>query len=500
MSLIKTFTQSVDIIEGPLLQMFPTPKVLERSNAIQDEKVISLVANEKWRLKTTFSNSGSLIDFSAPASLTTTEMRVSAFNNDDTAEVVLANSLVVGESDLANGVLCFECPVNTLQPFWANDFSYDPWGTLVISVYVKDSDGNDFLVYDRVNILDDEFGGTGSVSPNSKSYLQTADVKSRALAAATYSAPTADADLAQKGYVDAREAVVQGNLDTHVADTGNPHSVTAAQVGKDTEQWNADRIRTVNVDLTGIVSGNVLSYNGTSIVPGSASGLPAGTAGDILYHNGSGWVVLNPGANGQLLKSNGALLAPSWDNVSGTGDVVGPASSTDDVVAVYDGTTGKLLKDSSVVVGDIVKRADVISTGTDVVQLAVKGSASHTVNIFEVKDSSDTVLASFDKDGNISSPNIKYANGAISGLDIDWSTNEAYRTKSISSNETFTFSNIKQGATIVLDITSSSGALLTLPGTCTVVGGGSFTADDRNIITITANNGSTEQLVTFATA
>ena len=56
MSLIKTFTQSVDIIEGPLLQMFPTPKVLERSNAIQDEKVISLVANEKWRLKTTFSN------------------------------------------------------------------------------------------------------------------------------------------------------------------------------------------------------------------------------------------------------------------------------------------------------------------------------------------------------------------------------------------------------------------------------------------------------------
>lgn len=500
MSLIKTFTKSVDIIEGPLLQMFPTPKVLDRSNAIQDEKVISLVANEKWRLKLTLSNSGSLIDFSAPASLATTEMRVSAFNNADTAEVVLANSLVSGESDLPNGVLCFECPVDTLLPFWANDFDYNPWGTLVISVYVKDSDGNDFLIYDRVNILDDEFGGTGSVSPNSKSYLQTADVKPRALNAATYSAPTTDADLAQKGYVDARETAVQGNLDTHVANTANPHSVTAAQVGKDTEQWNADRIRTVNVDLTGIVSGNVLSYNGTSFVPGSASGLPAGTAGDILYHNGSGWVVLNPGSNGQLLKSNGALLAPSWDSVSGTGDIVGPASSTDDVVAVYDGTTGKLLKDSSVVVGEIVKRADIIATGTDVVQLGVKASASHTANIFEAQDSGSTVLAAIDKDGVITSPNIKAGTVAIGGLDIDWSLKEAYRTKAIATNETFTFSNVTNGTTIVLDITSSSGAVLTLPGSVTVLNGGSFTPDARNIITITANDGATEQFATFATA
>jgi hypothetical protein len=44
----------------------------------------------------------------------------------------------------------------------------------------------------------------------------------------------------------------------------------------------------------------------------------------------------------------------SWEPV-GSGDLVGPASSTDNAVAVWDGTTGKLLKNSSVLInsGDI---------------------------------------------------------------------------------------------------------------------------------------------------
>lgn len=37
---------------------------------------------------------------------------------------------------------------------------------------------------------------------------------------------------------------------------------------------------------------------------------------------------------------------------SGTGDVVGPASSTDNAIARYDGTTGKLLQNSAVVIAD----------------------------------------------------------------------------------------------------------------------------------------------------
>jgi len=47
----------------------------------------------------------------------------------------------------------------------------------------------------------------------------------------------------------------------------------------------------------------------------------------------------------KISSSTGRLLT---DSASGSGDVVGPASSTDNAVALFDGTTGKLLKDSTI--------------------------------------------------------------------------------------------------------------------------------------------------------
>lgn len=56
------------------------------------------------------------------------------------------------------------------------------------------------------------------------------------------------------------------------------------------------------------------------------------------------------------------------DNAGGSGDVVGPVSSTDNAVARFDGTTGKLLQDTSVVTisdaGNIVTPANVLLSGT----------------------------------------------------------------------------------------------------------------------------------------
>lgn len=40
---------------------------------------------------------------------------------------------------------------------------------------------------------------------------------------------------------------------------------------------------------------------------------------------------------------------------SGTGDVVGPASAVNDDIAVYDGTSGKIIKDSGLKVTGFVK-------------------------------------------------------------------------------------------------------------------------------------------------
>ena len=75
---------------------------------------------------------------------------------------------------------------------------------------------------------------------------------------------------------------------------------------------------------------------------------------DVVGDSGSGGtkgLVPAPGtgdaAANKFLKADGTWVAPS-----GSGDVVGPGSSTDNAVARYDSTTGKLLQDSGVTIDD----------------------------------------------------------------------------------------------------------------------------------------------------
>ncbi len=59
------------------------------------------------------------------------------------------------------------------------------------------------------------------------------------------------------------------------------------------------------------------------------------------------------GADGQLLCADSSeATGLKWCNVSGSGDVVGPASSTDNAIPRYDGTTGKLLQNSGITIDD----------------------------------------------------------------------------------------------------------------------------------------------------
>lgn len=73
---------------------------------------------------------------------------------------------------------------------------------------------------------------------------------------------------------------------------------------------------------------------------------PLTTQGDILYHNGTSNVRLGPGTAGQVLTSGGAGANPSWGS-TGTGDVVGQASSVDGEIALFSGTGGKTIKRAS---------------------------------------------------------------------------------------------------------------------------------------------------------
>jgi hypothetical protein len=74
------------------------------------------------------------------------------------------------------------------------------------------------------------------------------------------------------------------------------------------------------------------------------------TTGDILYASASNTLSkLAVGSNAEVLTLAAGI--PSWA-ANGGGDVVGPASATDNALARFDGTTGKLLQNSTVIVTD----------------------------------------------------------------------------------------------------------------------------------------------------
>lgn len=99
------------------------------------------------------------------------------------------------------------------------------------------------------------------------------------------------------------------------------------------------------------------------------TGLTAYTKGQILYSDASNSLAaLNIGTKGQVLAvSSGGI--PEWITAGGTGDVVGPSSSVDSRLALFDSTTGKLLKQSS----NLTESGGVLTSGT-LIGLAAGGT------------------------------------------------------------------------------------------------------------------------------
>jgi len=79
-------------------------------------------------------------------------------------------------------------------------------------------------------------------------------------------------------------------IDSHIASTSNPHSVSASDVGNTTAQWNADQLQGVDVASTSPSDGQGLVYNSSNSrwEPGTATGsLP-------LYFKAQGTSTANP--------------------------------------------------------------------------------------------------------------------------------------------------------------------------------------------------------------
>ena len=88
-------------------------------------------------------------------------------------------------------------------------------------------------------------------------------------------------------------------------------------------------------------------------VTGAKIAMTSDAAGDILTYTGTDYVRLGIGTTGQALKVNAGANAVEWaTDAAGTGDVVGPGSSTDDALAKFDSTTGKIIQNSTATLTD----------------------------------------------------------------------------------------------------------------------------------------------------
>jgi len=157
-----------------------------------------------------------------------------------------------------------------------------------------------------------------------------------------------------------KAAVGLGNVD-NTSDANKPIS-SATQTALDAKEptitagtsgqyYRGDKtFQTLDKTAVGLSNvANVDQQNADNITSGTIGGarLPVPTT-TVL-----GGVKRNTGSAGQVVSGIDASGNLEYTTPTGTGDVVGPSSVVDERIAVFDGTTGKLIKDGGVTIAQI---------------------------------------------------------------------------------------------------------------------------------------------------
>jgi hypothetical protein len=130
---------------------------------------------------------------------------------------------------------------------------------------------------------------------------------------------------------------------------------------------------TVSTTIVGSISGNAATATSATSAT-TATNLAGGNSGYLPYQSGVGTTTfLSPGTNGQVLTL--AAGVPSWANPTSVGDVTGPASSTDNAITRFDGTTGKVIQNSTITLSDAGALQNVNEINFDITPASVVGGA-----------------------------------------------------------------------------------------------------------------------------
>ena len=130
---------------------------------------------------------------------------------------------------------------------------------------------------------------------------------------------------------------------------------------------------TVSATITGSISGNAATAtNATNAV--TATNLAGGATGSVPYQSGAGATTfVGIGSTGQVLTVSGGV--PTWATPAAGGDVTGPASSTDNAIARFDSTTGKIIQNSAITLSDAGALQNVNEINFDTTPASVVGGA-----------------------------------------------------------------------------------------------------------------------------
>lgn len=159
----------------------------------------------------------------------------------------------------------------------------------------------------------------------------------------------------------AASAVLAQNLATTIIGT----SSSSVTVGSGTKTFTTQTGKSFNGNFVTVVRDADHSVYMYGMATYSGTTLSVSVEADTYAGSGTftDWIIAISGARGAA-GPEGSPGAPG----AGTGDVVGPAGATGNAIALYDGTSGKLLKDSGAALGALASLGSVNNanwSGTD---------------------------------------------------------------------------------------------------------------------------------------